>query len=156
MQHNGGTLLYLDGISVNILVGILHWHPQDDPIRVKDAWDLYFFLQLYVNLQLSKRKNSLKHTKQTSSLPLKTLPLENFLATQEYSLLLLFRDIKASKNLQIDIKSLKSLLILRTYQDFSGGPVVNKSPANAGTWIWSLIWENYACLGATEPKCCSY
>ena len=35
--------------------------------------------------QLSKRKNSLKHMQQTSSLPLKMLPSENFPATQDES-----------------------------------------------------------------------
>ena len=51
---------------------------------------------------------------------------------------------------------------------FPGGPVMKNTPANAGEWVWSLVWEDPACLGATkaihysywayapEPGNCSY
>ena len=27
-------------------------------------------------------------------------------------------------------------------RDFPGIPMVKNSPANAGTWVWSLVWES--------------
>ena len=39
---------------------------------------------------------------------------------------------------------------------FPGGPVIKNTPANAGEWVWSLIWEDPACLGATKPIHYSY
>ena len=39
---------------------------------------------------------------------------------------------------------------------FPGGPVIKNTSANAGECVWSLIWEDPACLGATKPICHSY
>lgn len=46
-----------------------------------------------------------------------------------------------------------SLPILRLQSPnagFPGGPVIKNTPANAGEWVWSLVWEDPACLGATK------
>ena len=29
--------------------------------------------------------------------------------------------------------------------------MVENLPANAGTWVRSLVWEDATCLGATKP-----
>ena len=39
-----------------------------------------------------------------------------------------------------------------TGQDFPGGPLVKNPPANAGTLVQSLDWENSTCCGAAKPE----
>ena len=40
---------------------------------------------------------------------------------------------------------------------FPDGPVVKNPPANAGTWVWSLLLEDFTCCVAnTEPVCSNY
>ena len=34
---------------------------------------------------------------------------------------------------------------------FPGGTVVKNPPANAGTWVPALVWEDPTCHGATKP-----
>ena len=41
-------------------------------------------------------------------------------------------------------------------QGFPGGSVVKNPPANAGTRVWSLVWEDPTCRGATKPVCHNY
>ena len=38
--------------------------------------------------------------------------------------------------------------------DLPGGLMVGNLPANAGTWVWSLVREDSTCLETTEPVCC--
>ena len=38
-------------------------------------------------------------------------------------------------------------------EGFPGGLVVKNLPANAGTWVQSLAWEDATCHGATKPMC---
>ena len=40
--------------------------------------------------------------------------------------------------------------------DFPGGPVVKNLPANAGTGVWSLVWEDPTCLRATKSTSHNY
>ena len=39
---------------------------------------------------------------------------------------------------------------------FPGGPVVKSSPANAGTWDQSLVWEEPTAMGQLRPMFHSY
>ena len=36
-------------------------------------------------------------------------------------------------------------------RDFPAGPMTGDPPANAGTWVQSLVWEDPTCPGATKP-----
>ena len=43
-------------------------------------------------------------------------------------------------------------LILKIARDFPGGPVVKTPPASTGeTWVWSVVREDPAYLGAPKP-----
>ena len=37
-----------------------------------------------------------------------------------------------------------------------GGPGLKNPPANEGTWVWSLVWEDGTRCRATKPVCHSY
>ena len=45
---------------------------------------------------------------------------------------------------------------INKFWDFPGGAVVKNPPANAGTWVWSLVWEDPTCHGANKPVCHNY
>ena len=36
-------------------------------------------------------------------------------------------------------------------RDFPGGAMVKNPPANEGTWVRSLVWEDPTCCGGTKP-----
>ena len=44
----------------------------------------------------------------------------------------------------------------KTGRDFPGGAVVKNLPASAGTWVWSLVWEDPTCRRATKPVSHNY
>ena len=39
---------------------------------------------------------------------------------------------------------------IKHFWDFPGGAVVKNPPANAGTWVRALVWEDPTCSGATK------
>ena len=41
-------------------------------------------------------------------------------------------------------------------QGFPGGALVKNLPANAGSWVRALVWEDPICHGATKPVCHNY
>ena len=52
---------------------------------------------------------------------------------------------------------LQFFLLLKTMlQGFPGGTVVKNLPANAGTRVQALVWEDLTCRGATKPTCHNY
>ena len=69
---------------------------------------------------------------------------------------------RKSKNLQIVLTKNVGILFMfpkkkvglatkMKKKGFPGGPVVKNPPANAGTWVKSLVQEDPKSCGATEP-----
>ena len=69
-----------------------------------------------------------------------------------------FKDALPSKSkLCFPLVNLLLKLIVKEYMlDFPVGPVVKNLPANAGTWVQSLVWEDFTCCRATKSMCCNY
>ena len=40
---------------------------------------------------------------------------------------------------------LKDTNLLKTFRDFPGSPAVKSLPAEAGHWVWNLVWERSTC-----------
>ena len=48
------------------------------------------------------------------------------------------------------------LVLIKRWQGFPGGAVVESLPANAGTRVRALVWEDPTCRGATRPVSHNY
>ena len=53
-------------------------------------------------------------------------------------------------------KQLMKLNVKKNKQGFPGGAVVENLPANAGTRVRALVWEDPTCRGATGPVSHNY
>ena len=59
----------------------------------------------------------------------------------------------------IHLKHCKPIILQfkkRERRDFPGDAVVKNPPANAGTRVRALVWEDPTCRGATKPVCHNY
>ena len=54
-------------------------------------------------------------------------------------------------NLILPLLYLLSNFIKTWFRDFPGGAVVKNPPANEGTRVRALVWEDPTCHGATKP-----
>ena len=54
----------------------------------------------------------------------------------------------------ISIKYIEFLF--KNFLGFPGFAVVKNPPANAGTWVQALVWEDFTCCGATKLMHCNY
>ena len=59
----------------------------------------------------------------------------------------------STKNLK---KIIPSHILIKVLGGFPGGAVVENLPANAGTQVRALVWEDSTCHGATRPVSHNY
>ena len=54
------------------------------------------------------------------------------------------------------VQTVNEFIKVKLLGDFPGGAVVQNLPANARTWVPSLVWEDPTCRRATKPMCHNY
>ena len=66
------------------------------------------------------------------------------------------RCVLQQSKVQLKVYDTKKLIIKMYLLGFPGGAVVENQPANEGTWVQALVWEDPTCRGATGPASHNY